>query len=126
MADKCEGTTKADKPCSRNATDGKRFCAQHADQEQVDLTVVASVKRDLAEIADRDPALAQSGLAATALSLAREMDGDNSATSKSMCARSLADVLDRLRALAPEKKEANRVDDLAKQRDARRQRSAAA
>lgn len=82
---------------------------------------VAGVERDLAAIAKRDPELAKSGLAASALALAREMDDDNSATSKSMCARALLDTLDRLRQLAPAKEEKDGVDELSARRAARRQ-----
>ena len=65
-----------------------------------------AVRRDIDAIGEREPEVAGSGLAALALSLAREMDDPgNSATSKSMCARALADALDRLRELAPERKE---------------------
>lgn len=64
------------------------------------MKVTAAVKRDLAALGDPD--LKTSALAATALELAAQMDdSQNSATSKSMCAKSLADVLERLRELAP-------------------------
>lgn len=91
------------------------------------MSVVAAVERDLAEIRKRDERLADSGLAASALSLAAEMDdATNSATSKSMCARALHDALDSLRALAPPAEEKDRLDDIAEQRAKRRARSAAA
>ena len=65
--------------------------------------------------------LATGGLAITALALAREIDSPtNSATSKSMCARSLLDTMDRLRALTPVDQEADGLDDLARRREARR------
>lgn len=90
-------------------------------------SVVASVERDLAEIAKRDQALADSALAASVRALAREIDDpDNSATSKSMCARALLDTLDRLRELVPDEGEADGVDDLTARRDARRSGSTAA
>jgi hypothetical protein len=57
-------------------------------------------------------------LAASALSLARELDDPrNSATSKSMCAKTLLEILDRLRALhrAPDE-----LDELRALRAARR------
>lgn len=82
--------------------------------------VEAAVARDIAEIAKRDEGLASSGLAAAALALARELDiPKNSATSKSMCARALAEQLDRLRALAPPATEADDIDDLATRRQKR-------
>ena len=83
------------------------------------MTVVASVKRDIEAIAERDPKLATSGLAALALSLAREMDAKNSATSKSMCARALAETLERLAELAPPAPAQDGVDQLAAKRNAR-------
>jgi hypothetical protein len=70
--------------------------------------------------------MAGSTLAATALSLAVELDGDNSATSKSMCAKALADVMRELRALAPPRKENDDVTDLARKRDERLARGSAA
>ena len=81
--------------------------------------VEAAIRRDIAAIAKRDKALAGSGLALTAVALARELDGDNSATSKSMCARALAELIDRLRALAPAEERADGIDDLAKKRQKR-------
>lgn len=84
------------------------------------LTVVEAVERDLKEIAALDSDLARSGHAAAALALARELDDPaNSATSKSMCAKALNETLDKLRALAPPTKEADRVDDLAARRTER-------
>ena len=72
------------------------------------------------------PLAARSGLAMAALALAREIDAPtNSATSKSMCARSLLDTLDRLRELTPPAQEADGLDDLARRRLARRAGSAA-
>jgi hypothetical protein len=87
-----------------------------------DITVAASVRRDLAEIAETDPALARSGLAASALRLAKEMDSNSSATSKSMCAQALQKALDRLRELAPPERKTDRVDEI----NARRERRLAA
>ena len=77
------------------------------------------MRRDLAALAERTAALANGALAALALSLAREMDDDNSATSKSMCAAQLRETLDRLRELAPPEEEADQLDDLASRRVAR-------
>ena len=61
-----------------------------------------------------------SGLAAVAVAMAREIDGENSATSKSMCAKALQDILGQLRGLAPPKAERDRIDDLADKRNRRR------
>lgn len=106
--------------------------ARKADLEQLlaeqarPLRVVDAVQRDLDEIAERDPDLARSAHAATALALAREMDWCNSATSKSMCAKALTDTMDRLRELAPEEEPDDDLDDLERKRRERlaRQRSA--
>ncbi len=88
--------------------------------------VVAGVQRDLAEIRRSAPDLAESALAESALALAREIDSqENSATSKSMCARSLLDTLDRLRELAPKVEEKDELDDLAARRARRLGGSAA-
>jgi len=72
-----------------------------------------AVGRDLEKIAKADPALADSGLAATAKVLARELDHPfNSATSKSMCAKALADALGQLRDLTPVQVEGDKLDAL--------------
>ena len=91
------------------------------------VSVLESVERDLAEIAKRDKALAESALAATAKQLACELDAPkNSATSKAMCAGKLIDALDRLRELAPvEDSKGNPVDELGAKREARRAGGAA-
>jgi hypothetical protein len=87
--------------------------------------VKAAVERDLNEIRNRDPALAKSGLAATALALATRIDDPaNSATSISMCSRALRETLDRLRELAPEAAEQDRLDDLGARRTERLARGA--
>jgi hypothetical protein len=80
--------------------------------------VEAGVAKDLKAL----PAdLRGSGLAASALALARELDtAENSATSKAMCARALAESLEKLRALAPPKQEADKLDELARRRARRR------
>lgn len=84
------------------------------------LRVASAVEGDLRELAKRDAKLARSGLAASALALAREMDNSsNSATSRAMCARALLDTLDRLWALAPAEQEKDRLDDLSARRAAR-------
>lgn len=83
-------------------------------------TVVAGIERDLTFLPE---VLAQSGLAASALTLAGAMDNPrNSATSKAMCAGQLRETMDRLRELAPPAEEDDWVDELAK----RKQRHAAA
>lgn len=75
--------------------------------------VEAAVRRDLDGLAERDPELAQSGLAASAIALARMIDNPkNSATSRSMCARALREALDRLLELAPVPETNDRIDAL--------------
>src|SRR4051794_21630964 len=82
--------------------------------------VVDAVQRDLAAIAKLDKDLARSGLAASALALAKELDNpENSATSKSMCARALTEQLDHLRELAPDEEKGDKLDDLSARRAAR-------
>jgi hypothetical protein len=83
---------------------------------ETDETLTA-VDRDLERL-PRD--LAESGLAASARALARELDRPNSATSKSMCARALHDALDRLRELAPPERKADRIDEVNRKREERR------
>lgn len=83
------------------------------------VSVVEAVQRDLATIAAVAPELAICTLAATALSLAEEMDGHNSATSKSMCAKALVDIMQELRALTPEQAKGDGVDELIARRAAR-------
>ena len=80
--------------------------------------VAQAVERDLARAPQP---LATSGLALVILALARELDDPtNSATAKSMVARSLLDANDRLNALMPATQEADALDDLARRREARR------
>jgi hypothetical protein len=77
-------------------------------------SVVAAVGRDLEEIRQRAPEVADSALAASAVALAYEIDkASNSATSKSMCARAMHEALDKLRELTPPKQEDDRIDNLA-------------
>lgn len=84
-------------------------------------TVTDALDAELAELAKRAPALAESALAASARVLARELDKErNSATSKSMCQKALSETLDRLRELAPAKDEKDTLDDLSARRAARR------
>lgn len=85
--------------------------------------VEEATKRDLAFFPTE---LSESSLAESALALARELDSDSSATSKSMCARAHLEILDRLRELAPPKERAkNGIDELKEQRARRRAGSTA-
>lgn len=95
----------------------KKAAPRRRKKVEPSLTVVDSVRRDLAKIATLDSELAQSGLAASALALAKELDKPgNSATSKSMCARALAEALEKLREQAPEPEEEDKVKDLGARR----------
>jgi hypothetical protein len=79
--------------------------------------VIDAVLRDIASLKARDAELAGSGLAMSMLTMAYEMANPyNSATSKSMCAKALADAMKQLRELAPPAKEADAIDDLADRR----------
>jgi len=90
-----------------------------------DGPVVAAVKKDLAGIRRVDKDLAESGLAASALVLAAELDDrSNSATSKSMCAKALREAMDRLRELAPPTAQTTKIDDIRSRRAARLGRAA--
>ena len=80
-------------------------------------SVVDAVQRDLADIAKADPKLGASGLAGSALALARMIDDDtNSATSRASCAHELREALDRLRELAPKQADKDGLDDLGARR----------
>lgn len=86
---------------------------------------IIAVEQDIEELRARAPELAESGLAATALALAYELDHPgNSATSKSMCARALNETMEKLRALAPPAEEPDAVDELTRRREERRQQAA--
>jgi hypothetical protein len=86
------------------------------------MSVVVAVEQ---ELEDLGPVAAGSALAAAALALARELDVPNSATSKSMCAKALVEVLREVRALAPARKETDGVDELTTRRAERRAAAAA-
>lgn len=85
-------------------------------------SVVAAVKRDLQAL---PPELAESGLAASALTLARQLDHPKvPANQKATCARALHEALRELRSLAPPKQERSKLDDLTARRQARLARGA--
>jgi hypothetical protein len=101
-------------PKRKKAAAAKRKTANRRGRKpEIILTVSAGVERDLAAIAVRDQALATSGLATVARALAREIDDrDNSATSKSMCAKALQDILAQLSELAPPEEARDGVDEI--------------
>jgi hypothetical protein len=85
------------------------------------MTVVAAVERELQEFDRRLPGIGESARAAGALAVAQELDDPgNSATSKSMCLRSLNETLDTLEARLPEETKRGKLDELR----ARRERTA--
>lgn len=91
------------------------------------MKAVAAVQRDLATIAETDPALATSALAAAAMAMAREVDNSgNSATSMSMCANALLNIMNQLRELMPKAAEKDGLDDLSARRAVRIARGSAA
>jgi hypothetical protein len=80
-------------------------------------TTVEGVEADLKALPSH---LARSGLAAAALSLARDLDStETSATARAACARSLVGVQRELRALAPAREEVDKIDELRARREAR-------
>jgi hypothetical protein len=84
------------------------------------VSVARAVEKDLAEIRKRDPDLADSGLAASALALARGIDEGASLAMRSMATKELRENLDRIRELAPKQKREDSIDRLAQQRAKRR------
>lgn len=84
------------------------------------MSVLEAVDRDLAFFAKREKGIESGTLAATARALASELDDpSNSATSKSMCARALVEILDQIKALLPPEKEGDALDELKSKRDRR-------
>jgi hypothetical protein len=84
--------------------------------------VIEAAERAVEKIAETDPDLADSVLAATAIALAFQIEHPgNSATSKSMVARELRETMDRLRELAPPvAARRDSIDELKEKRDGRR------
>lgn len=88
---------------------------QHQDESDSPAAgeVERAVRRDLDGLAKRDPLLAESGLAASVIALARGIDNPrNSLTSKAMAARALREAIDRLLELAPALETHDRIDTL--------------
>jgi hypothetical protein len=82
--------------------------------------VIEAVERDVAVLRKASPALADSGLAATAISLAYEIEHPyNSATAKASCAKALMEAIATLRALAPPEERKDELDDIAARRAVR-------
>lgn len=80
--------------------------------------MVDAISQELGKMPD---AISGSVLAALSLSMGFEIAHPyNSATSKSMCAKSLMEAWDKLRALAPPKRERDELDDLRTRHASRR------
>lgn len=85
------------------------------------MNVVDAVQRDLDQIKRRDPRLAESALAASALALAADLDNPRTtANARAQAAKVLLETLDRLRMLVPPAEQEDAVDDLSAKRAARR------
>lgn len=124
--------------CGYQAEHGA-VCAGWRVERVVIVSVVEAVTRDLDLIRRRSPELADSAMAATALAMARELDDvaaeqaceecghvqswtqqGNSATSKSMCAKALLEVMEQLRELAPPAQKETDLDKVRARRASRR------
>lgn len=88
-----------------------------------ETAVVAAVRRDLARMEALLPGLATSARAETALALAKAMDSDSSATSKSMCAKALDDILTKLEEISAKAPAADKLDEIGARRQQRRSRA---
>ena len=75
-------------------------------------SVSAAVIRDLEEIAKRDPALAESSLAMSAVRMAIGLDSNASLAQKTLAAKELREIMDRLREIAPADEEDDALDGL--------------
>ena len=117
-------TGRSTKARSTKSATGARQTAKLSPAPRESGEVAQAVERDLSRMPDH---LATGGLAMSAIALAREIDDPtNSATSKSMCSRSLLDAIDRLRELTPADQEDDGLDDLTQRREARRAGGSAA
>jgi hypothetical protein len=89
--------------------------------------VVDAAEHEIERIRERDPDLADSAVAASAIAMAYEIEHPfNSATSKSMCQARLVEAMKTLRELAPpEERPKDGIDQLRERRAKRRARSAA-
>jgi hypothetical protein len=122
---RCDGTTGKGQRCKRSVVDGSAYCRAHTpvDVDELPIGPVGrAVQRDLMVFRRLKPELLGDTLKATAMAMAKEIDEpDNSATSKATCARALAEMLEHLRSLLPEKKPdtSDGIDDLSKRRAAR-------
>jgi hypothetical protein len=83
--------------------------------------VIDATRAEIDEMRQRNPQVANSALAAAALSMAYELDHPfNSATAKSYCVKELRQTMDWLREQAPPKaKGGSRLEELRKEREAK-------
>ena len=84
-------------------------------------SVVDAVRRDLVQLEARSPGISMCALAAVCLRVASELDGEGSATSKSLNAKAFADVWGRLLSRVPEEVASDGIDEIAKRRESRRE-----
>src|SRR6266550_2665596 len=83
----------------------------------IPISAANGVESDLREL---PPWLAGSGLAASALALARSIDDSaTSPTARAACARALVQTMAELRSLAPAEKEVDALDELTARRQSR-------
>lgn len=104
-------------PNTSDATARRRRTKRNADDQDgapspTGGPVERAVRADLELIRHRDPVLAESALAASAIALAQGMDNPSSTTSLANCGKTLLDVLDRLRELCPPEEKSDGVEDL--------------
>lgn len=85
------------------------------------MSLTGRLERELNELPTE---IAEGALAGLALAMAERIDGNRGSPSE--CGKVLSDVLAQLRALAPAKQEADRVDDIGDMLAERRKRVAAA
>ena len=90
------------------------------------MSVVEAVERELERIKGLDERLSESPLAMMAVELARQLDGENSATSKSLCVKALKECLDALEARAPAERAKDGIDELKSRREEKPARRARA
>lgn len=85
-------------------------------------SVVEAVRADVAALGQLPRGTR--ALVAAALRLAEQLDGEHSATSKSMCAKALVETMEHLREIAPVEDAGDAVDELTSRRDRRQAKAA--
>ena len=80
------------------------------------MSVRVAVELDLKDLESRLKGVSDTALAATALVLADELDGEASATAKANCARALTETMGQLVALVPAAAAEDELDAIRKRR----------